>query len=103
MCLILVAWRRHADFPLVVAANRDEFHARPASAAAFWKDHPAILGGRDLQAQGTWLGVSRQDFRKMKTLPERKSAITIHMVALAHSLLGASGLGEPGGEVSAMR
>ena len=59
MCLILVAWRRHADFPLVVAANRDEFHARPASAAAFWKDHPAILGGRDLQAQGTWLGVSR--------------------------------------------
>ena len=59
MCLILVAWRRHAEFPLVVAANRDEFHARPAAAAAFWQDHPGILGGRDLQAQGTWLGVSR--------------------------------------------
>jgi uncharacterized protein with NRDE domain len=59
MCLILVAWRCHAAFPLVVAANRDEFHARPAAAAAFWPDHPEILAGRDLEAKGTWLGVSR--------------------------------------------
>ena len=59
MCLILVAWRRHAAFPLVVAANRDELHARPASPAAFWEDHRGILAGRDLQARGTWLGVSR--------------------------------------------
>src|SRR5476649_2305175 len=59
MCLILVAWQQHPDFPLVVAANRDEFHARPAAPAAFWQDHPAILAGRDLQAKGTWLGVSR--------------------------------------------
>jgi len=59
MCLILVAWRKHPAYPLVVAANRDEFHARPAAAAAFWKDQPGILAGRDLQANGTWLGVSR--------------------------------------------
>ena len=59
MCLILVAWKVHAAFPLVVAANRDELHARPASAAAFWPDHPQILAGRDLQARGTWLGVAR--------------------------------------------
>ena len=59
MCLILVAWKTHRDFPLVVAANRDEFHARPASSAAFWPDHPGILAGRDLQARGTWLGVAR--------------------------------------------
>lgn len=59
MCLILLAWRLHPGFPLVVAANRDEFHARPALAAAFWPDQPDILAGRDLQAQGTWLGVSR--------------------------------------------
>jgi uncharacterized protein with NRDE domain len=59
MCLILVAWRQHAGYPLVVAANRDELHARPASAAAFWPDQPAILAGRDLQARGTWLGVAR--------------------------------------------
>ena len=59
MCLILVAWRCHDAYPLVVAANRDEFHARPAAAAAFWPDHPEILAGRDLEAKGTWLGVSR--------------------------------------------
>lgn len=59
MCLILVAWRKHAGFPLVVAANRDELHARPSSGAAFWPDAPTILAGRDLQAKGTWLGVAR--------------------------------------------
>ena len=59
MCLIVLAWRVHRSFPLVVAANRDEFHARPAAAAAFWSDRPGILAGRDLEAHGTWMGVSR--------------------------------------------
>lgn len=59
MCLILVAWQVHARFPLVVAANRDEFHGRPAARAAFWADKPEVLAGRDLQARGTWMGVSR--------------------------------------------
>jgi len=59
MCLIVLAWRAHPDFPLVVAANRDEFHARPADPAAFWTDHPDILAGRDLEARGTWMGVAR--------------------------------------------
>ncbi len=59
MCLILVAWRVHEAYPLVVAANRDEFHGRPAARAAFWDDKPDVLGGRDLQARGTWMGVSR--------------------------------------------
>ncbi|MEW6689133.1 MAG: NRDE family protein [Pseudomonadota bacterium] len=59
MCLILLAWQKHPDFPLIVAANRDEFHARPAARAAFWQDRPAILAGRDLEAGGTWMGVSR--------------------------------------------
>ncbi len=60
MCLILVAWQAHPDHPLVVAANRDEFHARPSAPAAFWDDQPTILGGRDLEAMGTWLGVTRE-------------------------------------------
>ncbi|HYD56299.1 MAG TPA: NRDE family protein [Burkholderiales bacterium] len=47
------------DLPLVVAANRDEFHARPATRCAWWKDRPEILAGRDLEAGGTWMGVSR--------------------------------------------
>lgn len=60
MCLILVGWQVHPDYPLVVAANRDEFHARPTAAADFWPDAPDILGGRDLQAGGTWLGATRR-------------------------------------------
>jgi len=59
MCLIVLAWRAHPKFPLIVAANRDEFHARKAAPAAFWRDQPQILGGRDLQAMGTWMAVSR--------------------------------------------
>lgn len=59
MCLILLSWQTHADFPLVVAANRDEFYARPSAPAAFWPDHPAVLAGRDLSAGGTWLGITR--------------------------------------------
>jgi uncharacterized protein with NRDE domain len=59
MCLILAAWKTAADYPLVVAANRDEFHGRPASPAQFWKDAPNLLAGRDLQAMGTWMGVTR--------------------------------------------
>jgi uncharacterized protein with NRDE domain len=59
MCLIVFAWQKQPGLPLVVAANRDEFHARPASSAAFWADKPSILAGRDLEAKGTWMGVSR--------------------------------------------
>src|SRR3954471_8132032 len=59
MCLIVLAWHAHPRFPLVVAANRDEFHGRKAAPAAFWRDKPTILAGRDLQAMGTWMGVNR--------------------------------------------
>lgn len=60
MCLILVAWRAHPRWPLVICANRDEFFARPAAPAGFWPDAPDVLAGRDLSAGGTWLGVTRQ-------------------------------------------
>ena len=59
MCLILMAWQAHPGAPLIVAANRDEFHARPAAGSAFWADAPELLAGRDLQGGGTWLGVTR--------------------------------------------
>jgi uncharacterized protein with NRDE domain len=59
MCLIVLAWRAQPSHSLVVAANRDEFHARPAAPAGFWRDAPSILAGRDLEAGGTWMGVSR--------------------------------------------
>ena len=60
MCLILFAWRVHPRFPLVVAANRDEFFARPTAAAAFWHDRPGLLAGRDLEAGGTWMGITHR-------------------------------------------
>jgi uncharacterized protein with NRDE domain len=59
VCLILFGWRAHPDYRLVLAANRDEFHERPTAAAEFWPQQPGLLAGRDLQAGGTWLGVTR--------------------------------------------
>ena len=59
MCLILFAWKAHERFPLVLAANRDEFYDRPSAPAAFWEDEPDLLAGRDLRDGGTWLGITR--------------------------------------------
>ena len=60
MCLILLAWQSHPEFPLIVAANRDEFFARPTEEARFWAEAPAVLAGRDLLAGGSWMGVTRE-------------------------------------------
>lgn len=59
MCLIVLSWRQRADYPLVLAANRDEFQARPTAPAAFWAEAPQVLAGRDLVGGGSWLGVTR--------------------------------------------
>lgn len=59
MCLIALSWRADARYPLVVAANRDEFHRRPTLAANFWPEAPNVLAGRDQEQGGTWLGVTR--------------------------------------------
>jgi uncharacterized protein with NRDE domain len=58
MCLIVLAWRTQARYRLIVAANRDEYFLRPAAPAGFWDDHPGVLAGRDLEAGGTWLGIT---------------------------------------------
>jgi uncharacterized protein with NRDE domain len=58
MCLIAVAWQARPDMPLVMAANRDEFHARPTAAAAPWPETPNVFGGRDLSGGGGWLAVN---------------------------------------------
>src|ERR687883_369632 len=59
MCLIVVGWQAHKDYRLFAPPNRDGSPPRPAAPAAFWRDQPDILGGRDLEAMGTWMGVSR--------------------------------------------
>ena len=57
MCLIVFAWRPGHRQPLIVAANRDEFYARPTAPLAEWAGHPGVYAGRDLEAGGSWLGV----------------------------------------------
>ena len=63
MCLIVIAWQQHPEYPLIVAANRDEYYDRPTEAAHIWQQSPdssvtKILAGRDLSAGGTWLGIN---------------------------------------------
>ena len=59
MCLILFALDAHPRWRLVVAANRDEFFARPTAPAGWWDDAPDVLAGRDLRDGGTWMGITR--------------------------------------------
>lgn len=80
MCIAYLAIGAHPDWPLFIAANRDEFHARPTTAAAPWPDHPDLLAGLDNQAKGTWLGVTRQgqfslltNYRDMAYAPDAAS------------------------------
>lgn len=76
MCLIAIAYKARAEFPLIVAANRDEFLSRAAQPAHFWEDAPDILAGRDMQAGGTWMGITRPgrfaaitNYRDMRNVP----------------------------------
>jgi uncharacterized protein with NRDE domain len=59
MCLIFLSLNQHPQYKLIIAANRDEFYQRKTAPADFWIDHPHILAGRDLEAAGTWLGISK--------------------------------------------
>jgi uncharacterized protein with NRDE domain len=59
VCLIFISLKEYSQYKLIVAANRDEFYNRKTAAADFWPDQPNILGGRDLEAGGTWLGISK--------------------------------------------
>ena len=92
MCLLVFAWNIHPRYRLIFAGNRDEFHDRPASPMAWWADQADILAGRDLQAGGTWLGVSRAgafgvvtNFREMQRptpgMPSRGALITQYLNA----------------------
>jgi uncharacterized protein with NRDE domain len=58
MCIVVFRWQPDSDSPLILAANRDEFFARPTQSMHWWRDAD-ILAGRDLQSGGTWLGITR--------------------------------------------
>ena len=92
MCLLVLAWRIHPHFRLVVAANRDEFHARPAAPLAPWTDIEGVIGGRDLQANGAWFAVDarrragivtnfREFGRRRRSAPSRGGLIPGYLAA----------------------
>jgi len=102
MCLILFAWHMHKDYPLIVAANRDEFHARPTEGLAFWQDRPDVLAGRDSEAGGTWMGITRSGrfaaLTNYRELADRDRAGRSRGLIVSECLMG-----EASAEASVMR
>jgi uncharacterized protein with NRDE domain len=91
MCLIFISVEDHPRYKLIVAANRDEFYQRRTAAADYWQDHPEILGGRDLEAKGTWMAINKngriamvtnyRDIRNIKpTAPSRGALVTDYLL-----------------------
>lgn len=60
MCLLVFSYKKHPVYDLIFATNRDEFYERPTRAAQFWEKEPSVLAGKDLQAGGTWLGITKE-------------------------------------------
>jgi uncharacterized protein with NRDE domain len=90
MCLLVLAWRCHPRYRAVVAANRDEYHARPAAPLAPWTDLAGVTGGRDLQANGAWFAADdhgrfgivtnfREFGRKRRSAPSRGGLIPAYL------------------------
>lgn len=79
MCVAAIAWNAHPRWLLVVAANRDEFHERPAAPLSRWGN--GVIAGQDLRGGGTWMGLSESGRFTLVTnfrvpgypLPERPS------------------------------
>jgi uncharacterized protein with NRDE domain len=59
MCIAVLAWQSHPDYPLILASNRDEFYTRGTRPAAWWGQSVSLLAGRDEEAGGTWVGINR--------------------------------------------
>ncbi len=88
MCLLAVAFQTQIDRPLIVTSNRDEFYRRPTEPMHWWPDAP-ILAGRDAEAGGTWMGLSRSgrfaavtNFRQLVAgaMPETNALSRGHLV-----------------------
>ncbi len=62
MCLLVLAWQHDPDYPLLLAANRDEFYQRPTRSGRWWPEFPQCWGGQDLQAGGSWFVINRAGY-----------------------------------------
>ncbi len=96
MCLIFFSIQDHPQYNLIVAANRDEFYQRKTAPADYWNDHPQILGGRDLEAKGTWMAMNKNgriamvtNYRDIKNIkpsaPSRGALVTDYLLTSGSS------------------
>lgn len=99
MCVAAIAWRAHPRWQLVAIGNRDELHARPTAPLARWDN--GILAGRDLQAGGTWLGVSGAGRFALVT-NRRVEGFPLPGMASRGALVTDWLLDQPGGDPAAM-
>jgi len=67
MCLIILSYKVHDRYPLILAANRDEFYERPSAPVSLWEDAVGVIAGKDLQRGGTWLGINKTGSLAMLT------------------------------------
>ncbi len=84
MCILFFAIKQHPKYPVIICANRDEFHQRPTQSMHWWPENETqntILAGKDLQAGGTWLGLNKQgrfssltNFRQPHLLDKNKQS-----------------------------
>jgi len=91
MCLVIFAHQCSPLYPLVVAANRDEFHARATEPSHFWQQQPQVLAGRDLEQGGTWMGTTRsgrfaaitnvRDPARTSPAPRSRGALTLNFLS----------------------
>jgi uncharacterized protein with NRDE domain len=73
MCFILALFQVRPDYPLIVAANREESRARPSLAPFRWPGDPTVWAGKDGVAGGTWLGVNSVGM--LAAITNRRSAV----------------------------
>ena len=98
MCLAVIAWRAHPDYPLVLAANRDEFYTRSTRPASWWGQSVSLLAGRDEEAGGTWLGITRSGRMALLTNVRAPSERNPHAPSRGAIALGALQSAQPVGE-----
>ncbi|MFN7756359.1 MAG: NRDE family protein, partial [Betaproteobacteria bacterium] len=98
MCLAILSWQSHPEYPLVLASNRDEFYTRKTRAAAWWGQTVSLLAGRDEEAGGTWLGINRNGRFALVTNVRAPSERNPHAPTRGALVVGAlQADGEPGG------
>ncbi len=97
MCLLLFGVKASTSFPLILAANRDEFYQRPTAAMDFWQENPSILAGKDMEHGGTWFGINTKgrfaaltNYRDLSTLRQNapsRGNIIVNFLESDHNML----------------